>query len=242
MAALEVLRMVKINKAFPGVQALRNVDFDLNEGEVHALVGEHGAGKSTLMKGLLGLLPLSGGQVDFNVRRTEIGYLPPQIMAPKDFPASVGEVVLSGRLNRHGFFSFYSRRDKARAKEVMECLGVIAPARAPYRALSGGQQRRVLLARALCAADTLLMLDEPAAGLDPLVGSDMYALLEKLNCDGMTLVMISHDLGSALRYGNKVLHLRGRKTLFYGETPEYVETDFYRHLEGRFGRGGDGND
>jgi zinc transport system ATP-binding protein len=232
---------------------VENVSFEVAPGDYLCIVGENGSGKSTLMKGLLGLLPLSGGRVDLDVRRTEIGYLPQQVMAQRDFPASVGEVVLSGRLNRHGFFSFYSRRDKARAGEVRERLGVAAQVRAPYRDLSGGQQRRVLLSLALCAAEKLLMLDEPAAGLDPLVASDMYALLKGLNRDGMTLVMISHDLKSALRYGNKVLHLRVRP-LFYGKTSEYVKTDFYRRLEGRFneenfsfnengfGTGGDGND
>jgi zinc transport system ATP-binding protein len=230
-----------------GKAAVENVSFEVAPGDYLCVVGENGSGKSTLMKGLLGLLPLSGGQVDLKARRTEIGYLPQQVMAQRDFPASVGEVVLSGRLNRHGFFSFYSRLDRARAGEAMERLGVLAQVRAPYRDLSGGQQRRVLLARALCAAEKLLMLDEPAAGLDPLVASEMYALLEGLNRDGMTLVMISHDLKSALRYGNKFLHLRG-KPLFYGETPEYVKTDFYRRLEGRleeedfFGTEGGGND
>jgi zinc transport system ATP-binding protein len=234
-----------------GKAAVENVSFELASGDYLCVVGENGSGKSTLMKGLLGLLPPSGGQVHLNVKRTEIGYLPQQTAAQKDFPASVEEVVLSGRLNRHGFFSFYSRRDRTRANEAMERLGVAVRRRTSYRELSGGQQRRVLLARALCAADKLLMLDEPAAGLDPRVASEMYALLEGLNRDGMTLVMISHDLRGALRYGNKVLHLR-RRPLFCGKTQEYVKTDFYRRLEEyddesrfdreRFGAGGDGND
>jgi zinc transport system ATP-binding protein len=229
-----------------GKAAVENVSFQIDPGDYLCVVGENGSGKSTLMKGLLGLLPPSCGQIDLSVSRTEIGYLPQQAAARRDFPASVEEVVLSGSLNRHGFFSFFSRQDRARANEAMERLGVAAQAHASYRELSGGQQRRVLLARALCSAGKLLMLDEPAAGLDPLVASEMYSLLEGFNRDGMTLVMISHDLKSALRYGNKVLHLR-RKPLFYGKIQEYVKTDFYRRLEDRFdddrlGMEGDGDD
>ncbi|MDR3265352.1 MAG: ABC transporter ATP-binding protein [Synergistaceae bacterium] len=219
--------------------AVRDVSFEAARGDYLCVVGENGSGKSTLMKGLLGLIKPISGSIEYEgVTRTGIGYLPQQTVIQRDFPASVREVVLSGCLNRHGVLSFYTRRDRARADENLERLGIADLARKSCRDLSGGQRQRVLLARALCAAEGLLMLDEPVAGLDPVMASGMYALLERLNDDGLTLIVISHDLKGALRYGNKILHMR-TKALFYGETGEYVRTDFYRRLEGLDKDGGD---
>jgi zinc transport system ATP-binding protein len=227
---LTILSCRNVSLSYDGKTAVEDAGFEVVRGDCLSIIGENGSGKSTLMKGVLGLLKLDSGQVELHgSRRTEIGYLPQQTVVQKDFPASVREVVLSGCLNRRGFFPFYSRGDRARAEENLERLGIADLARASYRDLSGGQQQRVLLARALCAAKTLLMLDEPVAGLDPVAASGFYALLEKLNRDGMTLVMISHDLSSALRYGNKILHM-SKKPLFYGETREYLKTSLYRRM------------
>ena len=223
-----------------GRTVVENVSFELERGDYLCVVGENGSGKTTLMKGMLGLLPLSGGNVEFHgVKRTEIGYLPQQTVAQRDFPASVREVVLSGRLNHRKLFPFYTRQDRACADDNIERMALEAGK--SYRRLSGGQQQRVLLARALCAADKLLMLDEPAAGLDPVVTSEMYALFERLNREGMTLVVISHDLKSAVLYGGKILHLN-REALFFGSTEEYVKTDFYYRMCGHRMSDADGGD
>ncbi|MDR2528942.1 MAG: ATP-binding cassette domain-containing protein [Synergistaceae bacterium] len=218
-----------VSVSYDGKPVVEDISFGLAPGDCLRVVGENGSGKSTLMKGLLGLLPLSGGGTVFRVSRDEVGYLPQQTPARGDFPASVMEVVLSGRLNRRRFSPFYTRRDRASAEENMERLGIASLAGKPYRALSGGQQRRALLARALCAVGKLLMLDEPSAGLDPLAASQVDALLEKLNQEGMTLIVISHDLKSAARPGGKVLHMR-KKTLFLGPSEDYAKTALYRHM------------
>jgi len=221
--------------SYDGRAVVENISFELTQGDYLCIVGENGSGKTTLMKGMLGLLPLSGGNIEFHgVKRTEIGYLPQQTVVQRDFPASVREVVLSGRLNHCGLLPFYTRRDRVCANDNMERLGIAAEAGKSYRDLSGGQQQRVLLARALCAADKLLMLDEPVAGLDPVMTGEMYSLLEKLNRDGMTLVVISHDLKNAVHYGNKILHMR-RGAHFYGATDDYVKTDLYRFMSGSAG-------
>jgi len=221
-----------VSLSYGGRTVVEDVNFELERGDYLCIVGENGSGKTTLMKGILGLLPLSGGNVEIQgIKRTEIGYLPQQTVVQKEFPASVSEVVLSGRLNRHEFLPFYTRRDRACANDNIERLGMASEAGKSYRDLSGGQQQRVLLARALCAADKMLMLDEPVAGLDPVVASEMYELLEKLNRDGMTLVVISHDLKGAILYGRKILHMR-RGALFYGPTDDYVKTDLYRFMSG----------
>ena len=178
-----------------------------DEGDCLCILGENGSGKSTLIKSLMGLIKPVGGEIIYDgVKRSEIGYLPQQSAAQKDFPASVYEIVLSGTLARSmGFIKAENRRE---AEKNMELLGITAIKNKSFAALSGGQQQRVLLARALCAAKRLILLDEPVAGLDPVATAELYAIIEKLKADGMTVIMVSHDLLSSLRYANKVLWLR----------------------------------
>ena len=202
----------------------RHLTFTVEEGDYLCIVGENGSGKSTLMKTLLGLQPPLAGSVTYGggLRQTEIGYLPQQTPLQRDFPASVQEVVLSGCLSRCGWRPFYSRPEKALAARNMERLGITGLARRCYRELSGGQQQRVLLARALCATQKLLLLDEPAAGLDPKVTAGLYDLIAELNRkDGITVLMISHDMGAAVQYASRILHLGEGRQLFLGTAAEY---------------------
>ena len=213
---------------------LSNVNFTVETGDYLCVVGENGSGKSTLMKGLLGLKPpLSGGVlIGGGLKAKEIGYLPQQSAAQKDFPAGVLEVVLSGCQSKRGPRPFYGRPDKQAAKESMEKLGIGALKKRCYRELSGGQQQRVLLARALCATGKLLLLDEPAAGLDPLATGELYDLIRMLNQEqGLTIVMVSHDIRSAVAYASHILHL-GSCQLFFGTTQAYLSTGLAQRFLG----------
>ena len=154
-----------------------------------------------------------------------------QTIVQRDFPASVFEVVLSGCLNQTGLKPFFSRSDKEKARKNMELLNISDIAKKSYRDLSGGQQQRVLLARALSATSQLLILDEPVTGLDPIVTSEMYNIIKQLNDDGITVIMVSHDIISATRYGNKILHM-GTKVEFFGTVEEYEKTDIYKYMMG----------
>ncbi|MBQ7679337.1 MAG: ATP-binding cassette domain-containing protein, partial [Butyrivibrio sp.] len=189
------------------------------------IVGENGSGKSTLMKTLLGLRSPISGQIQFGdgLKANEIGYLPQQTVIQKDFPASVREIVLSGCQGRCGLRPFYNRAEKELAFENMARMGIMDLRDRPYRELSGGQQQRVLLARALCATQKILLLDEPVAGLDPNVTAGMYALTEKINRDGITIIMISHDISAAVRYASHILHIGDR--MFFGIRDEYLKSD-----------------
>ena len=216
----------------------QNISFSVARGEYLCIVGENGAGKSTLMKAILGLHPPVSGQLSFGdgLKQNEIGYLPQQTSLQRDFPASVQEVVLSGCLNRCGLRPFYNRAERELSRIRMERLGVLPLRNRCYRELSGGQQQRVLLARALCATRRLLLLDEPVSGLDPAATADMYAIIRRLNReDGITVVMISHDISSAVREADHILHLSHRP-LFFGTTEEYLKSDvakaFLRAEEG----------
>ena len=201
---------------------VKGLSFDIESGDYIAIVGENGAGKSTLMKTLLGLLPPVSGEIVFGegLKKNEIGYLPQQTVVQKDFPASVWEVVISGCLSKTGLRPFYNKEEKKAALENIEKMGLTDLKTRSYRELSGGQQQRVLLARALCATKKILLLDEPVSGLDPIVTAEMYELIEKLNKDGTTIIMISHDIRSALDYANKILHVG--KELFFGDKNDYL--------------------
>lgn len=194
---------------YDGKIVVENLNFTVNAGEYICIVGENGSGKSTLMKTMLNLKTPISGSVKFcdGVLHNEIGYLPQQTVAQKDFPASVREVVRSGFLNRCGLRPFYTKAEKISAEDNMQKLGVAHLAKRCYRELSGGEQRRVLLARALCAAKKIIMLDEAAAGLDPNAVNEMYELIAKINRDGMTAVVISHDIAASKKYATRILQL-----------------------------------
>ncbi|MDR2753336.1 MAG: ATP-binding cassette domain-containing protein [Oscillospiraceae bacterium] len=203
-------------------EVLHGLSFVLHEGEALSVLGENGAGKSTLLMALAGLLrPTHGGvALSGGVARRQIGYLPQQTPAQKDFPARVSEVVCSGFLNNLGLRAWYSKAQKARAWEVMGQLGVQELEGRSFRALSGGQQRRVLLARALCATQKLLLLDEPDAGLDPVAAADLRAAIVRLHREhGIAVVLVSHNIEYALAMADHVLHLG--KTRFYGTPQDY---------------------
>lgn len=192
---------------------LDSINFEINSGDYFCIVGENGSGKSTLMKTMLGLISPVAGEMSFDegLEKNEIGYLPQQSDVQRDFPASVYEIVLSGCQNSLGNRFFYSKEQKALALENIKKMGIDKLKHRCYRELSGGQQQRVLLARALCATKKALLLDEPVAGLDPQVTEEMYELIKQLNDDGMTIIMISHDLVNVQNYATKIFDVNSMK-------------------------------
>lgn len=198
-----------------------NISFEVNKGDYLCIVGENGSGKSTLMKTLLHLIkPLSGTiETGDGVLADEIGYLPQQTEVQRDFPASVKEIVLSGCQSRCGRRPFYNKAEKQLALDAMEKMGITNLAKKCYRELSGGQQQRTLLARAFCATQKMLLLDEPVTGLDPIATEEMYSLIKNLNDNGITIIMISHDVDAALKYATHVLHIG--KEVFFGKVGDY---------------------
>ena len=208
---------------YDGKPVLQDLSFQVFAGDYLCVVGENGSGKSTLMKTILGLQPPVSGRIltGDGLRKNEIGYLPQQTMVQKDFPASVREIVLSGCQGRCGSRPFYNKEEKQLALDAMDKMQITQLAKRCYRELSGGQQQRVLLARALCATQKMLLLDEPVSGLDPKVTAEMYALIEKLNCeDGITVIMISHDIAAAVQYASHILHIGD--TVFFGTKDAYA--------------------
>ena len=223
---MKLIECEDVSFSYENTEVISGLSFSLNEGDYLCIVGENGSGKSTLVKGLLGLKHPSGGKIirHNGLKPNETGYLPQQTPAQKDFPASVYEVVLSGRLNSRGFRPFYSKADKQIASDNIERLGLQELVKKSYRELSGGQQQRVLLARALCASKRLLLLDEPVTGLDPIITEEMYRLIDDLNKnEKITIIMVSHDIASSVRYASHILHLNSEQT-FFGSVKKYLRS------------------
>ena len=232
---MPLLSCQNLTLGYDGIEIVKNLSFDVNSGDYLCIVGENGSGKTTLMKTVLGLQSPMGGRVvtGDGLMQNEIGYLPQQTVVQRDFPASVWEVVLSGCQGRSGLRPFYNKAEKKLAKENIEKMGLSGLEKRCYRELSGGQQQRVLLARALCATKKILLLDEPVSGLDPRVTAEMYALIEELNRkEGITIIMISHDISAAVRYASHILHMGD--TEFFGTKAEYIGSDIGRS----FAKGG----
>jgi zinc transport system ATP-binding protein len=222
---MALLSIENLTVGYEGEAVLDNISFSIDKGDYLCIVGENGSGKTTLMKTMLGLIPPIKGQIKHGdgLKKNEIGYLPQQTVVQKDFPASVREIVLSGCQNRSRFIPFYTKEDKQLAAEKLKELDIADLSGRCYRDLSGGQQQRVLLARALCATGKLLVLDEPVAGLDPVVTAEMYDLISVLNRKGIAVIMISHDLNMALEYASHILHIGN--DVFFGTKEEYLNSN-----------------
>lgn len=212
-----------LSLGYEGQAILSDISFSLEDGDYLCIVGDNGAGKSTLVKAVLGLLEPLGGTLRFNVSANSIGYLPQSSQLDKAFPTVVREVVLSGALSRLAGRFFYSRADRARAEENIIRMGLRGMENHSFQELSGGQRQRVLLARALTAAERVLLLDEPVSGLDIHSASELYALISHLNSQGMTIIMVTHDIHPALNSATKILHL-GR-SIFFGTRDEYFASE-----------------
>ena len=231
---MALIKCENVSIGYEGQTVVKDLNFQIDPGDYLCIVGENGSGKSTLVRSLLGLKNVEKGQIIYGdgLKQTEIGYLPQQTDVQKDFPASVYEVVRSGRLNSRGFHPFYTAADRKAAVEKMDLLGIRDLARQCFRDLSGGQKQRVLLARALCATKSLLLLDEPVTGLDPIVTGEFYQLIRRINREsGIAVVMVSHDIESAVKDASHILHLQ-ETALFFGTTEEYKRSPVGRRFLG----------
>ena len=204
---------------------LSNLSFSVNSGDYLCIVGENGSCKSTLMRTMLGLQKPMSGEISLGdgLKKGEIGYLPQQTDVQKNFPASVKEIVLSGCQARAGLRPFYNNQEKEMAANAMKKMRIEEFSKRCYRELSGGQQQRVLLARALCATQKILLLDEPVSGLDPKVTAEMYELISGLNKEGITIIMISHDIDVAISEASHILHICDKP--FFGTKEEYLKSE-----------------
>jgi zinc transport system ATP-binding protein len=200
-----------------GATVLHDVDLRVEQGEFVAIAGPNGGGKTTLVRLVLGLeRPLAGRALLFGEpayafsRRRTLGYLAQRSSLGTDAPATVREVVTAGRLAAGGLLGPLRRRDRSIVEEAMARVGLRELAASPLRALSGGQQQRAFIAKALAAEPSLLVLDEPTAGVDAEAQEALAALLARLHQElGATILYISHEFGAVERYVERLLLVRG---------------------------------
>ena len=206
MSAL--LKCRQLTLGYGNKDVVRDLDYDVNVGDYLCIVGRNGSGKTTFLRGLAGLLSPRSGSVELcdGLRRNQIGFLPQITVVQKDFPATVEEIVLSAFQGKKFFMPFYGRSQRARAMESMALTRTESLAKSCFRELSGGQKQRVLLARALTAAERLLLLDEPVTGLDPESADSMYRIFADLHREkNMTIIMVTHDIEAAQKEASRVL-------------------------------------
>lgn len=222
---MEIIEVKKLALGYEKKVVLSNINFKLEEGDFLCVVGPNGSGKSTLIKGILGLIkPMSGKVLYKGIKQNSIGYMPQETKVDSNFPASVFEIVLSGTLNQLGLKPFYTKKEKEKASKSLKTLKIENLKEKSFTDLSGGQRQKVLLARSLCTASKLLILDEPSNNLDSKSKKELYQTVVALNKNqNMTVIMITHDLDHNNLLGNKILSLREEK-MFFGTTDEFIRS------------------
>ncbi|MBO4265178.1 MAG: ATP-binding cassette domain-containing protein [Clostridia bacterium] len=226
---MSLLTLDSVTLGYDGIPTVKNVSFSVDKGDFISVLGKNGTGKSTLIKGILGLLSPISGNIDCKIERRKIGYLPQKCYVAPFFPATVEEVIESSIVQ--GFF--FSDR-KQRKKDVLgaaELCNVEGLLKMPFCGLSVGQQQRALIARAICAGAELIILDEPIASLDAIAAGEIYDILDEMRQCGSSIIMISHDLPNAMKFSNKILHM-DHTSEFFGSVEEYKVTRFYSEWGG----------
>lgn len=215
--------------------ALKNINLEIQSGDYLGIIGPNGGGKSTLFKAILHFIPCQGGPILFfgkplKETRDLIGYVPQFVNIDKSYPITSKEVVVSALLGQGlHFFHKASRSDKKKADEILEKVGLSHLANRQIESLSGGEFQRLLIARALVKGPQLLLLDEPTASVDPASREQIYSLLGSLNEQGITIILISHDL---MAIASQVKHLACiSENLIYHGNPEIDET-IVKHMYG----------
>lgn len=218
-----IVEASELTLGYDGRPLVSDLSFKINGGEFVSIVGENGSGKSTLVNAMLGMnKPMVGKLSVLNEKgkKAQVGFLPQRSEIASNFPATVGEVVLAGCLNRGGWLPFITKAQKAVCESNMELMKITDLKKKPFGILSGGQKQRVLLARALCSAADGLILDEPTVGLDPIVTNEMYKVISELGEKNITVIMVSHDMEKAFALSDKILHV-GHDKNFFGTPEEY---------------------
>jgi zinc transport system ATP-binding protein len=230
----KILSVEDLSMSYGKHEVFKNICFDVQEGDYIGVVGPNGGGKTTLMKGLMGLLTANHGKIRYKKAEEEnlIGYLPQKMMMDdRAFPATVKEIVAMGLLCKKKFPKFFLHKDDEKIQSILKKLKIEHLKERRIGDLSGGQLQRVLLARAMVASPQILILDEPTSALDPKIRDEFYEIINRLNQeDGVTVLLVSHDVGSVGKYTKKMLYLDGR-LVFFGTYEEFCKskdmTDYF---------------
>ena len=232
MADKKVVKLEDVWVQYNGVPILEGINLAIEPDDFLGIIGPNGGGKTTLLKIILGLISPSRGKVSVlgkppEKSRSKIGYVPQHNLFDRDFPISVGDVVLMGRYGKSGLFRRYSSEDRRATQDALQTVGMLDYKDRQMGKLSGGELQRIFIARALVAEPKLLLLDEPTASVDPAMQTEFYELLEKLKKQ-MAIVLVSHDISAVSVYVDKLaclnrqLHYHGSKEI----TSEILEATY----------------
>ncbi|HIK30483.1 MAG TPA: metal ABC transporter ATP-binding protein [Oscillatoriales cyanobacterium M59_W2019_021] len=232
-----MLEVRNLAVSYRETEAVRNVSFCLQPGEVTALLGPNGAGKSTLVQGILGLIPIDRGSVKWQHRSLKdqlkkIAYVPQRTQIDWDYPITVQNVVMMGRIRATGWFRSPSRRSREIVNTALQRVEMWEYRQRQIRELSGGQQQRVFLARALAQEADLFFFDEPFAGVDRKTEEILFNVFDELKEKGKTILVISHDLGETLDRYDRLL-LLDKELIASGSKQEVITAENLRKVYGR---------
>lgn len=230
-----VLTVHDLSAGYNGHHALEGVTFDVHAGERVGVVGPNGAGKSTLFKALVGLLPHHGAisiqGASCQQSHTMISYVPQHEAIDWNFPATVWDVVMMGRARQIGYFLLPRQRDRQAVRQALMKVGMWNLRKRQIGQLSGGQRRRVFVARALAQQASVMLLDEPFSGVDAQAESEIFQVLDVLRQEGIAVMLATHNLLQAATHYDKLLLLRGGQMIACGKpaaiyTPENLAHTF----------------
>lgn len=237
-----ILEINNLSANYGTTQVLKNISFNVERGDFVGLAGPNGAGKTTLIKTILGLLPIISGSIklfnkpiaDFN-EWGNIGYLPQKSSTLNAlFPATVGEVVGLGLLSKNKWVKRLSSEDQNEINQILDELGITNLKDKIFFELSGGQQQKVLLARALVSKPKLLIFDEPSTALDPESRESFFHLLQALNTkEKIAIILITHDTGFIGQYADKLLYI-DKNLIYFGKFSDFCQSDKMNNYFGKY--------
>jgi len=237
-----IIETKNLSDSYGQTEALTNVSFTVEKGDFVGLAGPNGAGKTTLIKTILGLLPTSKGEIKLFGKTKEkfndwgkIGYLPQKLSTINTlFPATVDEVVTLGLLSQKKIPRIINANDQKRASETLRELGIFDLKKRMLSELSGGQQQKVLLARALVSNPEILIFDEPSTALDPESRESFFQLIQKLNKkNGTAVILITHDTGYIGQYANKLLYI-DKSLVYFGKFSDFCQDEKMNAYFGKY--------
>ncbi len=218
----EVVTMDDIWVYFNSTPILEGINLSIEQNDFLGIIGPNGGGKTTLLKVILGLITPSHGRISVLGKppqrsRSSIGYVPQHSLFDRDFPITVWDVALMGRYGQTGIFRRYNNDDRTTVQQALRTVGMLDHKGQQMGKLSGGEQQRVLIARALVSEPRLLLLDEPTASVDSTMQTEFYEILDRLK-QQMAIVLVSHDISAVSVYVDKIACLN--RQLFHHGSPE----------------------
>ncbi len=237
---MNIIEIKDLTIRYNNIVALEDVSLNIEEGSFQAIIGPNGSGKTTLLKAILGLVkPFKGSIMLFNKgirdignKRSKIGYVSQYLDIDINFPVNALDIVLMGRYPEIGLFRQAGRKDKELAMKALSRVGADTLAKRRLRELSGGERQRVFLARALVNDPSILLLDEPTTGVDTTGSENFFLLLKDLHDKGITILLVSHDIGVIAGYSDRIICLN-RKLIAHDKPDQVMEEGVLLNMYGK---------